>query len=186
MKNFLLLKNGMYVFDKMSLSQDFLNYLASGKFCQKRRAVYDDRLKIMAVSENDYLGYTPSRTKFANDLLFTRTFLKQLPDFLTPSLIHVLCDISANEFTHAKRFREVGNMKSVLVPGSHQQKVLQFCPASLPNSDRQAYILTDIGDADNWNSHRQSLSHKNDFRKKASNQQQYYKATYAESITWVS
>jgi hypothetical protein len=186
MSNFILCKNGMQIFDKFSQGIAFLKYLAQCRFSKKVPSCDEAMLKIVAINDNDYAGYSRRSAFVINDLLFTRTFLKQMYEFLSPALVRLLVAISIDDFSAGKRLREQGNMKSVLMPNTNQRKVLTFCPVYLEEWSQRAYILASIGEADNWNSHKKSLSHKNDFRQKAYYYQYYYESVYREALAYTT
>lgn len=181
MSNFVLHKNGMQIFDKFSHGTKFLKYLGQGAFSKKKPDCDDTTLHIVAINEHDYAGYGRFHG-FVNDLLFTRTFLKQMCDVLSPALVRLLVALGLDDISLGKRWREQGDMKSVLVPNTHQRKVLTFCPVYVEEFGTQAYILGGVEEADEWNSHKKSLSHKNNFRQRAYNYQRYYEPLYRQAL----
>ena len=179
--NLIMRKSGMKLFDKIAQGTRVLKYLA--QYGIKNSAVLRDmELLIKELSQQNYLGYSPRATQLNCDLLFSCRFLKQMKDFITPAFSRLLLGIAANEFTSGQKYREEGAMKSLLIPDTNRQKVVHFCPLRLREMDLSpAYVLIEVGEARDWNSHKRSLSGSNDFRRKAANRQQYYEPIYRQS-----
>jgi hypothetical protein len=180
--NFILLKNGMKIFDKFTKGVDLLTCLAEGKWKKQAAKWTALDLKVAALTEKDYLGYAKKSTRLIHDLLFTRTFLKEIRDLISPALIRVLCAIAAHEFNIGKRFREQGEMKSLLVPNTHQQKVLEFCPIQVAESGQSGYILLDINDSIHWNYHGKIWALKEEFARTVYAWQRDYEPIYQKGL----
>lgn len=172
--NFLLYKTGMNTLDKPRHGKLFLSSLSRVKFIKSNKLI-----NVSPINKQDYLGYGKSKMKSSHDLIFTRTLRKTIQDYITPALIKMMLDISHNDFTSNGRFRFQGEMKSLTLPGTRQQKVILFTTLQL-EKDKKVQILIGIDTAKNWNNHGRNKSC--DFNKKALNSQYYYKNIYQQGI----
>lgn len=179
--NFLFLKNAINACKKYSAGKKLLNCLAKGKLKKKK---IDTPISIKEFSENNYLGYSKREgILINNNLLLTKTFLKQIKNFINTSTIRLFINLAEGDLNSAKRHRIQGKMQSVLIPGTNQQKVLLFCDLLTKKYTKEpAYIFIGIGDAMNWNYHGKSKAHKNKFDEKARNRQNYYYPIYSQGL----
>lgn len=165
--NFLLAS--LRVLDKAAYGTNFFKYLTKAKFSKTAFT----NLQVLPVTETDYLGYNPNDIHYST-LLFTKTFLKAF-EIHSPAVNHVFISIARNEFTNGNKLRSVGNLKSVILPGSRNRKVILFTSVTKLGC-YQTQILLGISDAYYWETHAESLSQKNGFKKKADNARNYYKS----------
>lgn len=182
--NFVMLKTGMnLVGKKVARGTEFFKYLAQHG-AKKLVSWSESGLQIVQFTQDDYLGYARRKpAQLLYDLLFSRTFLKQMKDFVCPAFTKLLTAMAANDFPAGAKLRQQGEMMSLILPDTGCQKVLLFCRLPLQNLLHQAYVLIDVGDAREWNKHGRAWSKRNDFRQKAGARQRYYEPIYRQSLS---
>ena len=171
----------MKIFDSLSFGSNFLEYLSKREF--RKKDVYSSEIQIKRINEKeDYAGYADQNNSFISDILFTKTILKDMKPFISDSFVKLMLSMAENDFSKGKKLREQEEMKSVVIPGTKGQKVLEFCALRLKEWKRQAYILIGVGESLQWNYHGNSLSHKNGFAQKARQRQKYYDSIYRTAL----
>ena len=201
--NFLLFKNGVGELKNYRQGINLFKYLDKKKLSRKKivtrgwatgalatvnkkklsRKKIVTPISIINFNNDNYLGYARKNSTTINDILFAKTFLKQLKHFLDKPTIRLFLNLSEGDLSKGKRHRVQGRMQSVLMPGTNQQKVLLFCRLNNKNyKNESAYIFIEIGDAKNWNYHGKSRSDKNMFDQKARNRQNYYSKIYDQGL----
>lgn len=170
----------MKIFDSLSMGSNFLEYLSKQGI--KGNACFSG-IRIKKISrKEDYVGYTAQRNRLTFDILFTKTILKNMKPFISPSFIKLMLSMAENDFPLGKNFRQHKHMKSLIIPGTRGQKVLEFCTIKLEEWKRQAHILIEVGESSQWDFHGNSRSSKNGFAQKASQRQKYYEPIYKAGL----
>lgn len=176
--NFLALQKALKSLESPRKLCQFLKYLTSN--CRKNKH-YDSDLRIIAINARDLLGDARRKRGLSCDILFTRTAIKHMKQFISKPFSKLILSLAHDDLSAGKRLRRQGQMHSVLVPNTRQQKVLTFCPLT-SDRDRKAYIITNIDEAYNWNSHGRNRSRRNAFSKKANDRCRYYRPLYQQAL----